>query len=201
MFFYSKIKRFSLILPRLITSAGLAISLNTPYINLAQAAPAPVFSSHLDEIRSQIPQGLAMRLPSELLISGESDIDETKLVVRWFASGNPKRFNVSVFTCEKSPLPCLLGSFSVERADQTTGKLELQRHQQYGKPITLNSELKIKGYLLEGNQQRPAYSFSTVMWQQDNLLYTVSFPVEDRQNILFMAYAMAHEDPIFSTKK
>jgi hypothetical protein len=34
------------------------------------------------------------------------------------------------------------------------------------------------------------------MWQQNDMIYTVSFPANERENILFMAVSMAREQPI-----
>jgi hypothetical protein len=130
-----------------------------------------------------------MRLPTKISLRGPSDIDESKLVVRVFPSETPVRFTVSLFTCEQSVHPCLLGSFSVDKATTASAQRDLQRHQTQGAPITLIDE--VKGYLLEGPRQTPSYGFSTLMWQQEGMIYTISFPAIERETILSMAISMA----------
>lgn len=159
------------------------------------ARPAAVFMPHLERIQSNLPVGLAMRLPAEIRFSDPLDIEESKLVLQVFPSETPKSFTVSLFTCERSPQPCLLGSFSVESKMAASAKQELQRHQALGDRITLATN--VEGYLLEGPLQKPPYEFSTVMWQQNNMIYTISFPAFERENILFMAISMAREKPLY----
>lgn len=136
-----------------------------------------------------------MRLPAEMPLSGPTDIEESQLIVQVFPSETPKSFTVSLFTCERSPQPCLLGSFSVERKTAASAQQELRRHQARGDRITLAKN--VEGYLIEGPHQLPPYEFSTVMWQQNDMIYTISFPAIERQNILFMAVSMALEKPLY----
>lgn len=155
------------------------------------ARPATPFLPHLERIRTALPEGLVMRLPTKISLRGPSDIDESKLVVRVFPSETPVRFTVSLFTCEQSVHPCLLGSFSVDKATTASAQRDLQRHQTQGAPITLIDDVDVKGYLLEGPRQTPSYGFSTLMWQQEGMIYTISFPAIERETILSMAISMA----------
>lgn len=159
------------------------------------ARPAAVFTPHLEYIQSNLPMGLAMRLPTDIPLSGHSDIEDDKLVVRVFPSETPESFTVSIFTCERSPQPCLLGSFAVDRKTGASAKRDLQRHQAIGDRIPLARN--IEGYLIEGPLQNPSYQFSTLMWQQNDMIYTISFPAFERENILFMAISMAREKPLY----
>ena len=158
------------------------------------ARPAPVFMPHIDLIQSNLPSGLAMRLPSEILLGGHSDIEESQLVVRVFPSETPQRFTVGVFTCDRSSHPCLLGSFSVENETTASATRDLGRHQEKGDRISLGTN--IEGYLIEGPRQNPSYQFSTIMWQQNDMIYTISFPAFERENIILMATSMALQDPL-----
>ncbi|MBD1928210.1 hypothetical protein H6F74_18440 [Trichocoleus sp. FACHB-90] len=159
-----------------------------------QARPAEIFTPHLQEIQSNLPLGLVMRLPSQIQLSGFPDIDFSKLIVRVFPSETPAGLTVSLFTCISGPQPCLLGSFSVARNTSPNAIRDLEKHKATGDRITLKPN--IKGYLLEGSKQKPAYEFSSVMWQQDNLIYRVSLPQTERLSMLFMAYSMANEAPL-----
>lgn len=172
---------------------GCLIVLNNPSIVLAR--PASVFTSHLEEIQSNLPVGLAIRLPAELRMGKLLDIDESRLILRVFPSETPLSFTVSLFTCSRGSYPCLLGSFSANSKTNVSAKLELQKYQEKGDRITLAPN--VKGYLIEGPEQNPAYPFSAVMWEQNNIIYTINFPAIERQNILFMAVSMAQEQPLY----
>jgi hypothetical protein len=54
----------------------------------------------------------------------------------------------------------------------------------------------IEGYLIEGPRQNPSYQFSTIMWQQNDMIYTISFPAFERENIVLMATSMVREQPL-----
>lgn len=159
------------------------------------ARPAAVFTPYLERIQSNLPLGLVLRLPGEIPPREPSDIDESQLVVRIFPSEIPQRFTVSLFTCESSPQPCLLGSFSVEQKTNASAKRELERHQARGEGIPLVRN--VEGYLIDGLLQNPYSTFSTMMWQQNDMIYTISFPAVERETILSMATSMAQETPLY----
>lgn len=179
--------------PRPLLTLSVVISIFGT-TSAVSARPASVFTPEIEQIQRTLPLGLTMRLPSEFRLNEFFDIDPSRLVVRSFPSDKPRSFTVSVFTCTTGSQPCLLGSFSVEEKSSASAQLELNRHREKGDRITLATN--IRGYFLEGQQQSPFSSFSSVMWQQDNLIYTVSFPSEERQNLLLMAASMAREMPL-----
>lgn len=159
------------------------------------ARPADVFIPHLETIQQNLPPGLGMRLPADILLSGPSDIEESKLIVRVFPSESPQSFTVSLFTCDRSSHPCLLGSFAVESNQMVNAKLELERHRSIGDRVSLGNNLQ--GYLIEGPLQKLPYAFSTVMWQQNDMIYTISFPASERENLVLMATSMSREKPLY----
>ena len=159
------------------------------------ALPAPVLRPHVAQIRASLPSGWSMRLPDRILLSGPADQDFiNQLIVQVLPSTAPPRLTVSLMSCESGPHPCLVGSFSVESGDSTNAQRELARHQSAAAPIKLGRGGR--GYLLEGTKQKPSYPFSSVMWRQDGMIYTITFLAGERQNILHMAYSMANEPPI-----
>lgn len=161
----------------------------------ANARPAAIFDPYIGEIRSNLPAGWAMRLPSAILLDGPADAAFTQqLIVKVLASKAPPLLTVSLMTCETGASPCLLGSFSVDSQTSTSAQQQLARHRAAAAPISL--EKGGRGYLVEGPSQRPPYPFSSVMWQQDGMIYTVTFPATERQNLLRMAYSMANSVPI-----
>ncbi|HBB34312.1 MAG TPA: hypothetical protein DC064_21595 [Cyanobacteria bacterium UBA9273] len=159
------------------------------------ARPAAVFVPYLEEIQSNLPPGLVMRLPDEVQLGSHLEVNENQLVVRVLPSETPPSLTVSLFTCDRNPHPCLLGSFSVYRKTNPSAQREFQRHKTLGDRITLAPNLA--GYLVEGPQQKPSYPFSSVMWQQNDMIYTIGFPAIERQNILLMALSMAQSQPLY----
>lgn len=173
-----------------VLTAGLIVGLSTPTI----AAPDEMFAPHLDRIRSSLPSGFEMRLPAEVILGDAIPLETEELIVRVFSTASPPRLTIGLFTCESSPFPCLIGSFAVESTASTNAQRELNRHRSMVTPITLAQG--IEGYYLEGTAQTPPSAFSSVMWQQNQMIYTVSFQAHERQNILNMAASMANEPPV-----
>lgn len=160
------------------------------------ARPAEVFHPYLEDIRQELPSSYIIRLPSEILLGGSGDLHPNDLIVKVLPTSSPPRMTISLFTCESGPYPCLVGSFSVESATSDNAQRELSRHQAMNTPITLAAG--VRGYLREGPSQTPPSDFSSVMWEQDGMVYAVNFPAAERQNILYMARSMATEPPIYS---
>ncbi len=172
-------------------AAGLAVLISAAN---AVAQPAEVFTAHLDTIQRNLPPSHTMRLPNRILLGEAAAFDTNELIVRVFPSTTPPRLTVSLFTCERGPFPCLVGSFMVESQISPHAQRELNRHRAMAAPITLAPD--VTGYLLEGPSQNPVSSFSSIMWPQDNMIYTVSFLAHERQNILYMAASMARQAPL-----
>ncbi|HEY9641978.1 MAG TPA: hypothetical protein V6C57_15935 [Coleofasciculaceae cyanobacterium] len=164
----------------------------------ASARPAEVFQAHLGQIRQELPSHYVLRLPSEILLGGPgmSPDEMNQLIVKVLPASTPPRLTISLFTCNSSPYPCLVGSFSVESVTSQNAQRELLSHQRFNAPITLAEG--VRGYLREGSALNPPSDFSSVMWQQDQMIYTVSFLATERQNILYMARSMANQPPILS---
>lgn len=160
------------------------------------ARPAEVFRPHLEQIREGLPPDDMMRLPAEILLGGPGDLHPNDLILKVLPTTAPPRLTISLFTCESGPYPCLVGSFAAEPATSTSAQHELDRHQSMNAPITLADG--IQGYLREGPKLTPPSEFSSVMWQQNDMIFTVSFLAFERQNILYMARSMATEPPILS---
>ncbi|MBE9176981.1 hypothetical protein IQ268_00120 [Oculatella sp. LEGE 06141] len=175
----------------LMVLTGLAVLGNA---GAGVAMPADVFLPHLDRIRQTTPPNTVMRLPATVLLGGPGSLNPNELLIRVLPTSSPPRMTVSLFTCASGPFPCLVGSFTAENAGSVNAQRELSRHQLMATPITLTPG--VQGFLLEGTSQTPPSDFSSVMWQQDDTVYTVSFLAAERQNILFMAASMAKEEPL-----
>ena len=178
--------------------SGLALSAAIAFSSITisvTAQPANVFTPHLDQIQQSLPPNLVMRLPNRVLLSGPADADFIDaLIVKVLSSQSPPTMTVSLFTCDSGPQPCLVGSFSVDNKFSTNAQQELKKHQAAAAPIRLREG--VRGYFLPGPSQKPPSRFSSVIWEQGNEIYTVSFFSGERQNILNMAYSMANSAPI-----
>lgn len=179
----------------LAASISLSMALIMGSTLEAAAVPADVFIPHLDKISQELPPNLVMRLPSQIMLSGPADQDFIEqLIVKVFPSQSPPGMTIGLFTCEISPQPCLIGSFSVDRKDSESAQIEQKKHQAAAAPIKLAEG--VRGYFLPGDSLKPTSRFSSVIWEQNGLVYTVSFFSGERQNILNMAQSMATSPPI-----
>lgn len=163
-----------------------------------ETAVHPLFQPHIATILQSLPPYTQLRLPPQLFLSGDGaaveTLDPATLTVQVLASRSPAIATINLMTCEQGVYPCLVGSITVEPKHSPNGQRELERHRTEGKPITLGPNLR--GYLWDGLEQRPSSGFSSVMWEQDNSVYTLSFPAQGRQNLLFMALYMSRTAPV-----
>jgi hypothetical protein len=159
------------------------------------AAPAKVFMPHLDRIRQALPPQFTMRLPTKILLGGPADQDFIdSLTVRVFSSDLPPGLTVGLFSCGDGSQFCLIGTFAVASGNAAIAQREYRQHRAAGNPIKLSNQ--VVGYLWEGSKKQPRSMFSSVMWQQNRLIYSLSFLEAERQNMLYMAVSMANSEPI-----
>jgi len=160
----------------------------------AAAGSEDIFAPHHKEIRESLPSGWLMRLPSEVPSRGLVDGTQSKYKVQVMSGEEAAGLTVSLFNCEDQSPGCLVGSFAVNSPASVEEAWQL--HQAGAAPITLAKG--VQGYFLDGSRQNSPSPFSSVMWEQEGLIYTVRFLAQERQNILWMAYAMANQTPIAS---
>ncbi|WP_143467792.1 hypothetical protein [Leptolyngbya ohadii] len=160
----------------------------------AIARPAPVFVPYLSQIQRAIPPNAEMRLPAQILLGGPGGLNPDLLLVKVLPTTAPPRLTVSLFTCGERTTSCLIGSFAAQPIASSTAQRELRRHQATATSITLTDQ--VRGYLIDGLRQNPTSDISSLMWQQDDIVYTISFPASERQNILYMARQMAVASPL-----
>ena len=183
---------WSRLLQRCSVLSLLAIATAIP-INPVRAES--VFEPYKQTIREQIPIGLSLRLPEQILLSEAEQKNIDSFTVRVFVSQNPSRLTLSLHSCKTGNEPCLLGSFVTENGSNQTAQTELDRHKNQGARITLRDG--VFGYVVDSDRPQAADSFATMMWAQDNMIHTLSFPQTERQNMMYMAVSMAKSDSIF----
>ena len=154
----------------------------------ATARPADVFTPQLDQIQQQLPAEVSLRLPSAIQLA---NADSQNLRIQIYSSESQAEITVALFTCDGGPTSCLVGTISAT-APSDNARREFINHQAMATPITLAPE--IQGFLREGDRQTPPLPFSSVMWRQDETLYTVSFRTPERSNLLRMAHLMATDN-------
>lgn len=172
-------------------------SLILGFANQVPAQPADVFTPHLERIQQTLPPNFKMRLPDAILLNEPADEEliET-LRVRVFASAAAPGVVVGLYTCDDPTQFCLVGTFAVTAVQSRVGQQQFAEHRAAATPITLSPT--VRGYLLEGFQRSPRSGFSSVMWQQDGMLYSIRFAYPERQNILYMAKSMVIGVPVVS---
>ncbi|MGB7440807.1 MAG: hypothetical protein WA919_07040 [Coleofasciculaceae cyanobacterium] len=157
------------------------------------------FANYLTEIKESLSSEMVMRLPSQLLLSNNSNSDKNKHTIDVVSSTYEPRLTINIFTCKEQIPSCLIGSLSTSDKTVINAQEEFEKHQLASMPITLTEE--IRGYFREGARQKPISKFSSLMWQQDNQFYTVRFLAEERHNIIHMAYTMASSEPLYRSQE
>jgi hypothetical protein len=204
--------------PLFPVAIALATALILPFANRAVAQPADLLVQHLEQIQRQMPDHYVVRFPEEILLGGPGLDHLEQLIVKVIPSDAPQQVIVNLQTCEAQPYPCLVGSFSFAPSHVPDVQAEFTQHQALAKAVTLTPT--ITGYLVEGDAQpqleqgtdptaTSAMSgseplpqmtrYSTVMWQQDGMVYGIRFLTGERQNILYMARSMALQPPLSET--
>ena len=160
--------------------------------------PTDIFTPYLEQIRTSLPPGLVMRLPSQI---GESDkpVDlSSEYIVRVSPSTSQPGLAVSLFTCQEQQPSCLVGSFAVAAKTSIDAQRAFKKYQSAATTMTLANN--IRGYLLEGQNKKTSSEFLSVMWEQDDQFYTVMIPAQLRHNLSTIADSMAEAIPIQSTQ-
>lgn len=153
----------------------------------AIAAPAKVFSAHLDRIQQNLPPHFVMRLPAEVLLGGPADEEFLEqLIVRVIPSKAALGLTVGLYSCQEESPFCLIGTFSVISGNSPIAQQEYRQHRSAASPIQLTKHLR--GYVLERNAALFPSRISSVMWQQGDLFYTIKFSAPERQNMLIWQF-------------
>ncbi|MCU0526408.1 MAG: hypothetical protein MUF72_16470 [Elainella sp. Prado103] len=164
--------------------------------SIASARPAAIFDPYIYQIRQELPPNFEMRLPAEVLLTAGPGLEPEELIIKLLPTRSPSRLTIGLFTCDRSPFPCLVGGFTVESSQSESAQRSLDQHRQLGSPITLAEG--IQGYMQDGPLLMPASDFSTLMWEQRGMVYTLSFLAAERENILTMGRSMANQLPLRS---
>lgn len=157
------------------------------------------FTTLSEEVEHKLPSGLIMRLPSPRFLDQHSDRStEGEPAVRVFSFSSPPGLVISFFSCDTGSSLCMSRSFSVETSASAAARESLDFHQSMGVPVALTAT--IQGFLLEDQNQGSPRSLSSIVWEQDGMIYTVAFPPQEHQNLLQAARSMADAAPIAASE-
>lgn len=165
-------------------------------LNATKASETSIFDSYLNQIEQNLPPGWVMRLPSQGSSNSFIDGRNDSYLVRVFSFTTPSSLVVSLFRCDTGSSSCLVGSFSVSSKASTDTEQSFRKYQTTAIPVLLAPE--VQGYLLEGSKQNSLSQFSSVMWEQDDLVYTIQFLTREPNDLLALARSMATNTPIYS---
>ncbi|MBD2137777.1 ShlB/FhaC/HecB family hemolysin secretion/activation protein [Anabaena sp. FACHB-1237] len=200
------LQRFLFILPSLLFlfstfNSAKAISNNSPNDdknNNNSHLSNQIFIPYMEQIKTQLSPGLLFRLPSQFPDLKNSAATPGNYRVKVSASLVNPGMTVSIFNCNLDSQACLLGSFSVNSPKSLGTKEELTEHKNNGEQVNINH--KIRGYLINGQKQKPPSEFSSIMWEQDGLISRVRIREQNNdeksENILTIATSMATATPI-----
>lgn len=160
----------------------------------ATAQPADIFKPYVEQIQYSLPSGWSMRLPGVLQFRKIPQEESAHLKVRVFPTKSPPGLTVSLFGCAGSPHSCLVSSFAVDARDSANAQREFQKHQQTGVSVELDNGVKV--FMADGATQKPPSPFTTAMWEQDGMFYTVSFLSLERESMLNAIASMSKQPPI-----
>ena len=191
----------------LVVGLSGLIGLSGPLARPAIAQPADIFRPHINEMVTSVPPGFAIRLPSDLYVNGSRILlngrgelvtpDVNPFTVEVYASKTPLSLVVSILSCDSAVTrsPCVFGTVTNDRSSSIHARTELDRHRRMGDPLTFKPG--VRGYLIDGARPGTRSKFSSVVWQQENMIYTLSFPAaSSRQSLIDMARTMALSEPV-----
>lgn len=148
---------------------------------------------YLDKIRASLPPGTTIRVPSQVILSNNLKSKNNQYELEVYPSTAQSGLTVSIFNCPEKSQSCFLGSLATRVKNSLDIQQELTTYNTTSQPITLANNLQ--GYLLEELNTK---GYSSVIWEQDNQLYTVRFTEQDRQNLLAIVNSVIEAAPIQS---
>jgi hypothetical protein len=166
--------------------------------NRAIAEPDAMFQPILGEIRDRLPEGMVMRLPSEIEVIGANGVIPLYAKI---ISSNSSELLLGFYSqpdCQAGF--CQIGiTLSVSKPDAAA-----RSRISSGSPITLKEGI-VGTYIYIDVQGVTRIPYNIIVWEQDGLIYSVRLPSLDRErdkeNIIKIAKSMANELPIVAQGK
>lgn len=178
------------------SSPTVSTPLNEPSSPSELTRLPELFEPLIEPIQSSLPNNMVMRLPTEIQLLSVSSNESFSYSVELTQPIEFTGLVIELSVCPSNE-SCTEGHFSVEEAIGTNRAELIQTYQERGHPITLAPG--IQGYLMTKQPDGTPSPTMSVMWEQDELVHTVSFPSQERQNILYMARSMALSSPIIGS--
>lgn len=154
--------------------------------------PQNIFFRHLDEIQNQIPSNVIFRWPTSNRLTGNFFSSQSSSSLQVIPTASRNGLTVVLELCRPDLNDCISGNFSVDPIDTPSSQALLQQHQSIGYPVTLSPS--IEAFFREYQMQDAFYA--SIAWEQDEQLYTIQFPIAEKQNVLYMALSMVNGQPV-----
>lgn len=162
------------------------------------ARPATPFIPILEDIKTELPSGMVMRLPTQSAMDGVQDA--------LYTSVDPYEAGIVRINIHSYPVctarACQRGYFSTAQSGVEHPMLAYVEQFEIGRAAITLADGVVGNYITVIGVRRP---FSIVLWEQDQQTYVVSVPPKydgstdaARQRILDFAIPMANEAPIVS---
>lgn len=151
-----------------------------------------LFHRHSNEIRDKLSPNVIFRWPTSSHLTGDFFSLQSRSNIHVIPTASENGITVVLELCRPRLHDCISGNFSADPIDAPSSQALLQQHQSIGYPVTLSPS--IEAYFRE-YQMHDAF-YASIAWEQDEQLYTIQFPVAEKQNMLYMALSMVHGEPI-----
>lgn len=177
-----------------ISSPPLVLSSTLSYPSSASER----LDASLEEIRRKIPPSWSVRLPKndvfyELLHNSIDSSTNLAYSANVFVFDDPPELMVSLFRCDSGTPSCRIMSIAVEELALSETQTSLQHSQSEGRFSSLSNEIDI--YWVEETEDVSIPS--SISWQQDGFLYTVSGSTDvGTEDLMGLAQAIAQSPPI-----
>jgi hypothetical protein len=174
-------------------------SQDIPYASLKNIR-VEFFTKYRSEIKSNLPQGIAFRLPTNLHLLSLPNDNQEQADFQVVQLLEPAGLKATLQVCHSSDgtsllvgePSCITGYLFAISLDSPAAQAELATHIAFGYPFTINRNLQ--GHYKEYREGSETYA--SLMWQQDNQFYGIQFPVAERLHLLYMAQEMANGIPL-----
>jgi hypothetical protein len=145
-----------------------------------------LFREHYQEIQEYLPPNWNIRLPENITLNYPPSLNKDDYKIQILPISSESGLRINLIGCENEENLCLLGDIVMKSKDSLKAEESLNKHQLDGYLVTLSDE--VEAYYLEGKD------YGSIAWQQDDLIYQAKLPIQEKQNLLYMALSMVNSD-------
>lgn len=180
----------SLLCLSILSQGNQAIAIESPSQSVNSQPISPQHLQHLSQ-RQQLETNLHLRLPDEWPRALQSQIEnhaiENHAPPQFSLESTADRLGLQFSTCSSAD-HCWTASLLTESLTPAA-QAKLEHYENSGYPITLTPD--ISGFLQLIPSTSTLSPLASVIWVQDEQLFTVELPEAQRQTALYLAHGMA----------